>query len=203
VLRFVAFLPVLALLVGCGPDYSPNTYSTNAVQQANKVERGVVVGVRPVLRWDPYPDALSYSAIVFSQKNNQVVFNRSNRKVKGKRITTFIKAFTAACTKAGCPGRIPHDLRRTAVRNLVRAGIPERVAMQMTGHKTRSVFERYNIVSECDLVEAAKKLNSLQPVPPALGRDDGLASTKPRSGEVGHNLGTVGPNRGSRLRVSL
>ena len=80
--------------------------------------------------------------------------------MKGKRITTFIKAFRAACTKAGCPGRIPHDLRRTAVRNLVRAGIPERVAMQMTGHKTRSVFERYNIVSECDLVEAAKKLNA-------------------------------------------
>jgi integrase len=118
------------------------------------------------------------------------VFNRSNRKVRGKRITTFIKAFRAACTKAGCPGRIPHDLRRTAVRNLVRAGIPERVAMQMTGHKTRSVFERYNIVSECDLVEAAKKLNATQPVLPASDRD-------------GHNLGTVEPDRGSRLRVSL
>ena len=93
-------------------------------------------------------------------------------------------------------------MRRTAVRNLVRAGVPERVAMQMTGHKTRAVFERYNIVSECDLVEAAKKLNTLQPVPPASDRD-GLASTKPRSGEVGHNSGTVGPDRGSRLRVSL
>ena len=96
------------------------------------------------------------------------VFNRTNKKVKGKRITTFIKAFRAACTKAGCPGRIPHDLRRTAVRNLVRAGIPERVAMQMTGHKTRSVFERYNSVSECDLVEAAKKLNTMQPIPPEV-----------------------------------
>jgi integrase len=141
------------------------------------------------------------------------VFNRSNRKVKGKRITTFVKAFRAACTKAGCPGRIPHDLRRTAVRNLVHAGVPERVAMQMTGHKTRSVFERYNIVSECDLVEAARKLNAIQPasLPPEGGSHtsespmsdrDGLASTKP-NGDVGHNLGTVAPDRGSCLGLSL
>ena len=82
--------------------------------------------------------------------------------------------------------------------------------MQMTGHKTRSVFERYNIVSECDLVEAARKLNVIQPaaaLPPEGGNPtsdrDGLAATKPRSGEVGHNSGTVRPDRGSRRRVSL
>ena len=72
----------------------------------------------------------------------------------GKVIKSFRKAWLAACRAAGYPARIPHDFRRTAVRNLIRAGIPETVAMSMTGHKTRSVFMRYDIVSEGDLDSA-------------------------------------------------
>ncbi len=90
------------------------------------------------------------------------VFVYTVGKKAGQRITEsgFNKAWRQARVAAGCPGRIPHDFRRTAVRNLVRAGVPERVAMQLTGHKTRAVFERYNIVSAGDLRDAAQRLDT-------------------------------------------
>jgi integrase len=79
----------------------------------------------------------------------------------GDPIKSFRGSWFAACDAAHVPGRIFHDLRRTAVRNLERAGVPRSVAMKLTGHKTEAVYRRYAIVSDADLRDAADKLAAI------------------------------------------
>ncbi|MBV8771499.1 MAG: tyrosine-type recombinase/integrase [Deltaproteobacteria bacterium] len=79
----------------------------------------------------------------------------------GNPIKDFRHVWKAACTAAGIPGRIPHDFRRTAVRNLERAGVSQSAAMAMTGHLTDSVYRRYAIVDQTVLKEGAAKLAAL------------------------------------------
>jgi len=84
------------------------------------------------------------------------VFHRN-----GKPIRDFRGAWRLACEKAGAPGRIPHDFRRTAVRNLERAGVSRSTAMAMVGHRTESIYRRYAVQAEGDLREGARKLQAL------------------------------------------
>src|SRR5215467_7546590 len=83
---------------------------------------------------------------------------------KGDPIKDFYGAWRAACRKVGVPGIVPHDLRRSAVRNLERSGVPRSVAMKMVGHKTEAIYRRYAIVAEADLVAGGEKLTSLHQV---------------------------------------
>ncbi|MBN2319291.1 MAG: site-specific integrase [Acidobacteria bacterium] len=88
------------------------------------------------------------------------VFHHTFRGKKGQRITSFKRSWKTACKDAGVPGRVFHDLRRTAVRNLERAGVPRSVAMKLTGHKTENIYRRYDIVSENDMQIAAERLGA-------------------------------------------
>lgn len=85
----------------------------------------------------------------------RLVFTR-----KGQPIVSMHKAFRAACKEAGVGDRILHDLRRSAIRRMVRKGISETVAMRLSGHKTMSVFRRYDITSTEDLRDAASRLET-------------------------------------------
>jgi integrase len=78
--------------------------------------------------------------------------------LKGTRRRDFRKVWTQATHAAGCPGRLRHDFRRTAVRNLERAHVPRSIAMKVTGHRTEAVYRRYAIVSDADLQAASERL---------------------------------------------
>ncbi|UCC83198.1 MAG: tyrosine-type recombinase/integrase, partial [Gemmatimonadota bacterium] len=111
----------------------------------------------------------------------------------GERIRWYKTAWCSACVRAGLcrwenpekrkgyVGQVPHDLRRTAVRNLERAGVPRSVAMKLTGHKTESVYRRYAIASEADLREGVEKLARLR----TTGRAEGAVLP------FRHNTGTI------------
>lgn len=100
------------------------------------------------------------------------VFHRDGDPVKD-----FRGAWETGCKTAGVPALLFHDLRRSAVRRMERAGVPRSVAMKLTGHKTEAVYLRYDIVSEADLSEASKKLSGAAvpgTIPGTIGHSERL-----------------------------
>ena len=85
--------------------------------------------------------------------DSPLVFHRD-----GIPIRRCCTAWRTACQATGVPTRFLHDCRRIAARNLIRASVPERVAMLLTGHKSRAIFDRYNIIHEQELLEAGDQL---------------------------------------------
>ena len=76
----------------------------------------------------------------------------------GTRMNYFRRSWLSACKKAGLVAKIPHDFRRTAVRNLARIGVDRKTAMEMVGHKTESIYRRYTITDEAMLRDASARL---------------------------------------------
>ena len=99
----------------------------------------------------PLPDVL-IQVLKRAKKKEGLVFSGTNLREEW---TTAVKA-------AGMTGLLVHDLRRSAIRNLIAAGVPEKVAMSISGHKTRAVFDRYHIVDATDVTNAMSKLQNKQ-----------------------------------------
>jgi integrase len=108
-----------------------------------------------VARVFPFAASPSLAAIVKARyaarsPRSAYLFERS----PGKPVKDFREAWRRACEQAGIPGRVPHDLRRSRARALTRAHVPQSVAMRLLGHKTASMFLRYDVVAIEDLAEA-------------------------------------------------
>ena len=155
------------------------------VRQVNLLER--TVDLRPLTTKNEEPRIIKMTDEVFrlltscvaGKKPLDAVFTRSN----GKPVRDFRETWTSLTLIAELPGLKIHDFRRSAVRNMIRCGIPQVVAMRISGHKTASVFNRYNIVDEADLADAAVRIEKGRALSPSMIQADQESVTRPRPTE--------------------
>jgi integrase len=121
------------------------------------------------------------------------VFHRN-----GGRIVYFRAAWKNACKAAGCPGALVHDMRRSAVRTLERAGVPRSVAMSLVGHKTESIYRRYAIVDEAMQREAAARLDAWGQTPKSAAATATVTAFKTRTGSERDQSAVSGNQRRTR-----
>jgi integrase len=143
------------------------TWTLNLDPRAAKTGTGRVIPAVGPLR------SVIERRIAKRRLDSRLIFHRTSKGRAGQPVKDYRRAWAAACAAAGLvagrvPGGVtPYDLRRCAVRNLVRGGTHETVAMKITGHKTRSTFDRYNIASVEDLTAAIERTTAYVATLPA------------------------------------
>jgi integrase len=128
--------------------YNRETKTFRLPHRSSKNNRGVVIAMKG---WPALAEVLD-GRLADRRPGCDLVFHRS-----GRRVGEFYTTWCRALDRAELPHFTIHDYRRTAVHNMIAAGIPERVAMAISGHRTRAIFDRYNIVREDDLADAGEK----------------------------------------------
>ncbi len=128
-------------------------------------------------------------ACIHGKKADDRVFTRDS----GKPVRDFRGIWQNVCENAGVPGLLFHDLRRTAARNLRRAGVAEGVIMKIGGWKTRSVFERYAIVDQSDIAAGISKLEIQQQRDNEFGQNLGRNQTETQTSRTAPQQGSL-PN---------
>ena len=119
-----------------------------------------------------FPLIPALRSVLEAQKNKADALARETGEIipwlffrrNGEPIKDLYGAWDRACRTAGVAGLVPHDLRRSAVRNLERAGVPRATAMKLVGHKTEAIYRRYAIVAESALLAGGEKLDGLHQI---------------------------------------
>lgn len=126
--------------------FDRETWTIRLPTRSAKIREGRALALEGELR------AIIERRLRVRRLDSTLIFHRN-----GKPFGDFRKVWKRACQAAGVHGMIPYNLRRTAIRNMVRARVDPDVVMKISGHKTRSVFSRYNIISDTDIREAELK----------------------------------------------